>query len=119
MPRQIWEKITPEFPRAPISAPCAMLCAIWPAFAESFFATSWQAACMVSDMFVPVSPSGTGKTLRELTVCWLVLSHVSPAKTSFLRSFPSMQGAGAMGTVSGERSVWGAVDVISGILPQG
>ena len=45
------------------------------------FAISSYADCMVSTMLVPVSPSGTGNTLRELTSCWFVRSHVSPAST--------------------------------------
>ena len=44
---------------------------------------------MVSVMFVPVSPSGTGKTFNELTLCWLVLSHVRPASTICFRAWPS------------------------------
>src|ERR1700688_1572859 len=36
-------------------------------------------------MFEPVSPSGTGKTVRSLISCWLASSHesaaVSPART--------------------------------------
>src|SRR5450756_3083833 len=29
-PRQIWERMTPEFPLAPIKAPCATACAMRP-----------------------------------------------------------------------------------------
>ena len=68
-PRRIWLRMTPELPRAPMSEPCV---------------TAWQTsasvgvggelrrprattASIVSDMLVPVSPSGTGKTLSRLT----------------------------------------------------
>ncbi len=60
MPRKIWLVITPELPRAPISAPkliaAATRSAGWPAAASA----SSSAARTVANMFEPVSPSGTG-----------------------------------------------------------
>ena len=52
--------MTPELPRAPISAPKLIAAAIrsagWPAAASA----SSRAALTVANMFEPVSPSGTG-----------------------------------------------------------
>jgi hypothetical protein len=59
-PRTICERITPEFPRAPISAARvssfaieAWFCAVEPSSASTI-------ARQVRVRFVPVSPSGTG-----------------------------------------------------------
>ena len=70
-PRSTWDRITPEFPRAPVRAACAIVSAMP---ATSGGPTSGPAApsdkapttarC-VWRRFVPVSPSGTGKTFRE------------------------------------------------------
>src|SRR5215207_9784924 len=66
IPRKIWLVMTPELPRAPMRAPklmaAAMRSAGWPATASA----SSSAALTVATMFVPVSPSGTGNTLRPL-----------------------------------------------------
>ena len=60
MPRKIWLVMTPELPRAPISAPKLIAAAIrsagWPVVASA----SSSAALTVASMFEPVSPSGTG-----------------------------------------------------------
>src|SRR5256885_4711789 len=40
-------------------------------------------------MLVPVSPSGTGKTLRRLTSSWLAESHVRLPSNARLKSGPS------------------------------
>ncbi len=66
-PFMIWEEITPELPLAPRSAPrdtASQISVNW--FDVQAF-ISFTADCSVSDMFVPVSPSGTGKTLSEST----------------------------------------------------
>ncbi len=67
MPLRIWLVITPELPRAPISAPKLIAAAIrsagWPAAASA----SSSATLTVAAMFEPVSPSGTGNTFRALT----------------------------------------------------
>ena len=56
--------MTPEFPRAPISEPCVMACAMSDIEALSGRdSISCTTVANVSDMFVPVSPSGTGNTL--------------------------------------------------------
>ncbi len=66
-PRRICEVMTPELPRAPMSAPdtMAFLTSARPASAGSAFRPATTLSS-VSDMFVPVSPSGTGKTLSLL-----------------------------------------------------
>ena len=66
-PRRICEVMTPEFPRAPMRAPVVMArrTSATPAFAGSFAMLS-TTDFSVSDMFVPVSPSGTGNTFRRL-----------------------------------------------------
>ena len=67
MPRRIWLVMTPELPRAPMSEPWVIALAT-AAMSESAgsAATSRTTVPSVSDMFVPVSPSGTGKTLSLL-----------------------------------------------------
>ena len=58
-----WERIIPAFPRAPRTAACAASRATSET-ARSLFLARWSAmARTVSARFVPVSPSGTGKTL--------------------------------------------------------
>ena len=59
-PRTIWERITPELPRAPISAARATACASAGRSAGSAEATASATARTVSVRLVPVSPSGTG-----------------------------------------------------------
>ncbi len=57
-PRRIWDRMTPEFPRAPIREPCATA---WQTSSiREASPSSAQTDSMVSAMFVPVSPSGTG-----------------------------------------------------------
>ena len=59
-PRMIWERMTPELPRAPISAARVSSFASV-ARSGAVVAWSWStAARTVSVRFVPVSPSGTG-----------------------------------------------------------
>ena len=58
------DRITPLFPRAPQNAPVAMLSATEPAdVASSSLCICSMPARNVNSMLVPVSPSGTGKTL--------------------------------------------------------
>ena len=67
-PRNNNERITPEFPLAPLSIDDAAVLEISPTVASSpALRSSATAAEMVIDMFVPVSPSGTGKILRSST----------------------------------------------------
>ncbi len=59
--------ITPLLPRAPISEPWAMA-AHTPSRLSVAPASSSTTEPMVSAMLVPVSPSGTGYTLRSLMI---------------------------------------------------
>ena len=60
------EVITPELPRAPLSIAEAAVFATSPALSASQSSRAFAAAITVIDIFVPVSPSGTGKILRSL-----------------------------------------------------
>src|SRR5450759_620038 len=60
--------MTPELPRAPMSDPWVTAWQTSPSGASSpSLAISTTTASIVSDMLVPVSPSGTGNTLSLLT----------------------------------------------------
>src|SRR5215472_7251201 len=48
-----------------------------------------MAACMVADMLEPVSPSGTGKTLRAFIASRCSSNHAAATRSAFLRSCPS------------------------------
>ena len=66
-PRRIWLVMTPELPRAPMSEPCVIALETSSMEAPAGRAsTSRTTVPSVSDMLVPVSPSGTGKTLSLL-----------------------------------------------------
>ncbi len=65
MPRRICDRITPELPRAPMSEPCEMALQTAARSGPAVLSSSCT-DCRVSAMFVPVSPSGTGYTLRRL-----------------------------------------------------
>ena len=66
-PRRIWLVITPELPRAPMREPWVIALAMSSMVASAGRAsTSRTTVPSVRDMFVPVSPSGTGKTLSLL-----------------------------------------------------
>ena len=66
MPRTIWERMTPELPRAPMSEPLVTAAATDGMSVTSLCSSSSTTARTVSAMLVPVSPSGTGYTLRSL-----------------------------------------------------
>ncbi len=66
--------MTPELPRAARSRAEATQSAAEATVSNSFFRSSCAARSMVRPMFVPVSPSGTGKTFRSLIVCTLACS---------------------------------------------
>ena len=59
-PLKSCERITPEFPLAPLSAPVDTAFARFVAVKSVTFDTSFNADCIVRVIFVPVSPSGTG-----------------------------------------------------------
>ena len=76
MPRRICDRITPELPRAPCSAPADSAAAVW-ATSSDFGAASASASAerMVNSMFAPVSASATGNTLsRLISSMWVIRS---------------------------------------------
>src|SRR5205807_3688459 len=88
-PRRICERMTPEFPRAPMSAPCDARRAVRERSASSTSRMSSTADCKVRSMLVPVSPSGTGKTFRESTSSRLTVSQASEPSRASLNRRPS------------------------------
>ncbi len=58
--------MTPELPRAPMSDPWMTAWQVAPRSGDSRAAISLVTESMVRAMLVPVSPSGTGYTLRRL-----------------------------------------------------
>ena len=73
-----------------MSAPRATACIISPALTRSRLVISRTAAFMVWDMFVPVSPSGTGKTLSWSTACRFFSSSAAPADIISFSRIPSI-----------------------------
>src|SRR5437588_3299927 len=69
--------------------PCAAMCATFPTSLAGESRTSSTADWRVSSMLVPVSPSGTGKTLSRLTSSWLDASQFRLPSSACLRSWPS------------------------------
>ena len=65
-PLTICERITPELPRAPIREPLVTAAATSAMLSASLCWSSSSTARTVSARLVPVSPSGTGYTLRSL-----------------------------------------------------
>src|SRR5215471_9630748 len=81
--------MTPELPRAPIRLPWAATRAILPTSPAWDSRMSSTADCSVRSMFVPVSPSGTGKTFRRLISSWCAFSHARLPNSACFRSWPS------------------------------
>ena len=54
------------------------------------FLRSFTAPCMVMDMLVPVSPSGTGNTFNESTKARFFSSSAAPARNMSLSRAPSI-----------------------------
>ena len=77
-PRKIWLKITPLLPLAPFkepkdnAAPTASTLSFFPS------RTSFAAVCSVSDILMPVSPSGTGNTFKA-SIAFLFFSKNAAA----------------------------------------
>ena len=87
-PRKICEVMTPELPRAPMSAPVVIALRISaPSAPMGSCARFSTTVSNVSDMFVPVSPSGTGKTLRRLISSFRSLKVLLAAAMALRRSF--------------------------------
>src|SRR5699024_11410036 len=89
-PRNICDKITPEFPLAPISKPLDSALATSDILSSFAFLTSFAPEVMDKFIFVPVSPSGTGNTFNAsiflaLFVRWCARSeeHTSELQSRF------------------------------------
>ncbi len=82
-PRKICDRITPEFPLAPRREPLEI------AFPSSSIVglfsrlTSFAADIIVIVIFVPVSPSGTGKTFSSLIYSFFASRAFAPARNIF------------------------------------
>ncbi len=76
--------MTPELPRAPISEP--RLTAWQTSSIDSAVRSSVLTDSSVSDMFVPVSPSGTGYTFRRLSSSWCARNASRKRRTACRRS---------------------------------
>src|SRR3984957_5127706 len=100
-PRRICDRITPLLPRAPMSDPCAAA-ARTESTAEGAGASpaSSTADRSVRYMFEPVSPSGTGKTLRSLISCWFASSQESAAVRPLSTCSPPTSRSGSRSTDS-------------------
>ena len=81
IPRNSSDRITPELPRAPRSSAEAVVSAAFASVGSLSFASSFIAAVMVIDMFVPVSPSGTGKTFSSLICSFCSVMASAPSVT--------------------------------------
>ena len=87
-PRKISEVITPELPLAPRSIAEAVIPAASPAQVPSKSSSAATAALTVIDIFVPVSPSGTGKILRSFILFFWFEILFAPEITACLRICP-------------------------------
>ena len=84
-PRRICERITPELPRAPMSEPWR-IASHTSCIPEPSPGSSPTTDSSVRAMFVPVSPSGTGYTLRRLSSSWWLRSTSRYVDTTRRRS---------------------------------
>src|SRR5487761_140977 len=95
-PRRICDRMTPLLPRAPMSDPWAAARITEPADVGIGAAcASSTAERSVRYMLEPVSPSGTGKTLRSLTCSWLACSHARELRRPASRASPSTSRSGS------------------------
>ena len=78
IPRNNWDKMTPELPRAPFKAPLATASQSSGRRLDEHRPSSLTADCMVKDILVPVSPSGTGNTFNESTFALFISSTRAP-----------------------------------------
>ena len=90
IPRKSSERMTPELPRAPRSRALAVMDEARSTVAGLRFCSSCAAACMVRLILVPVSPSGTGKTLRSLMLCFSLAIEAAPKISISWKTGPVM-----------------------------
>src|SRR3979490_3210616 len=98
--------MTPELPRAPIRLPWAARAAILLISFASDSRMSSTADWRVKSMLVPVSPSGTGKTVSRLTSSWLAVSQLRLPSRARLKSRPSTSSGLSAGFGSGAGRVF-------------
>ena len=84
-PLKNWERMMPLLPLASIMAARDMTADASPAEPAPDPSSAFTTASSVRNMFVPVSPSGTGNTLRELSTATLAFRR-SAAKPTYSRS---------------------------------
>ena len=89
-PRSSWDRITPEFPRAPLKDPEEIAFATVSIVRSDRLLTSEAADMIVSVMLVPVSPSGTGNTFSSLIHSFFASRFLAPAKNIFVSVFTSI-----------------------------
>ena len=82
-PRNSWDRMTPELPLAPRRDPDEIALDRFSMVGSSMAATSLAADMMVSVMFVPVSPSGTGNTFSSLIHSFLASRPFAAARNAF------------------------------------
>jgi len=82
-PLKSCDRITPEFPLAPLKEPEEIAFASCSISGSSSSATALAAAMIVIVIFVPVSPSGTGKTFSSLIQSFLASRPFAPARKAF------------------------------------
>src|ERR1035437_5159087 len=93
--------MTPLLPRAPIRDPCAAAAST--AAADVAEVAAWASSTeerSVRYMFEPVSPSGTGNTLRSLISSWLAWSHARALRSAASTSSPPTSRSGSRRRVS-------------------
>ena len=89
-PLKSWERITPEFPLAPRRDPEEIAFARVSISNSSRELTSEAADMIVMVMFVPVSPSGTGKPFSSLIHSFFASKFLAPARNILASVFASM-----------------------------
>ena len=85
-PRRSWDRMTPEFPRAPLKDPEEIALHRGSISGFSREATSFAADVIVSVMLVPVSPSGTGNTFNSLIHSLLASRFLAPPRNILAQS---------------------------------
>ena len=89
-PRNNCDKITPELPLAPRREPEETAFANSAIVGFSKELTSFAADMIVMDIFVPVSPSGTGNTFNSLIHSFLASKFFAPARNIFANAAASI-----------------------------
>src|SRR2546427_1631107 len=108
VPRTSWrpsrncDSINPELPRAPRTLACAIAAVTSGRGASPSSRRAWATARSVRHMFVPVSPSGTGKTLIRFSSSRPAATQSAAARRERRNRGPSTY---AMPTVTADSSL--------------